>query len=159
MHSWEQSFANPAASTAYGFMEPPDLAKFGRSEQLHAALFGIQQFVINNNKYPGDSDADRAETLKMTNARLEELKASGGHQVELEAEVFNKAVSYAGCSISPMSAFFGGIVAQEIVKFTGKYTPLKQWLHFDIYETLPREDSINRKLSGSRHDDQIAIYG
>jgi ubiquitin-activating enzyme E1 len=58
-----------------------------------------------------------------------------------------------------MAAFFGGIVAQEIVKFTGKYTPLKQWLHFDIYETLPREDSINRKLLGSRHDDQIAIYG
>tara|TARA_B110000285_G_scaffold232829_1_gene304938 strand:- start:1104 stop:1967 length:864 start_codon:yes stop_codon:yes gene_type:complete len=42
MHSWEQSFANPAASTAYGFMEPPDLSKFGRSEQLHAALFGIE---------------------------------------------------------------------------------------------------------------------
>jgi len=32
MHSWEQSFANPAASTAYGMMEPPDLSKFGRSE-------------------------------------------------------------------------------------------------------------------------------
>jgi len=24
-----------------------------------------------------------------------------------------------------MAAFFGGIVAQEIVKFTGKYSPLK----------------------------------
>ena len=60
-------------------MEPPDLAKFGRSEQLHAALFGIEQFVINNDKYPGDTDADRAETLKLANARLEELKASGGH--------------------------------------------------------------------------------
>lgn len=32
MHSWEQSFANPAASTAFGMMEPPDLSKFGRSE-------------------------------------------------------------------------------------------------------------------------------
>tara|TARA_B110000285_G_scaffold232829_1_gene304937 strand:- start:771 stop:929 length:159 start_codon:yes stop_codon:yes gene_type:complete len=52
-----------------------------------------------------------------------------------------------------MSAFFGGIVAQEIVKFTGKYTPLKQWLHFDIYETLPREADINRAIAGSRHDD------
>ena len=58
-----------------------------------------------------------------------------------------------------MAAFFGGIVAQEIVKFTGKYTPLKQWLHFDIYETLPREDGINRAPVGSRYDDQIAIYG
>lgn len=79
--------------------------------------------------------------------------------VEIEADVFKKAVSYAGCSISPMSAFFGGIVAQEIVKYTGKYSPLKQWLHFDIYETLPREEKINREVSGSRYDDQISIYG
>jgi len=38
--------------------------------------------------------------------------------VEIEAE-------YSDCSISPIAAFFGGIVAQEIVKFTGKYSPLK----------------------------------
>jgi len=68
------------------------------------------------------------------------------------------AVSYSGSSISPTSAFFGGIVAQEIVKFTGKYSPMKQWLHFDIFETLPR-DKVNRATTGSRHDDQIAIYG
>lgn len=44
---------------------------------------------------------------------------------EIEDDVFTKAVSYAGCSISPMAAFYGGIVAQEIVKLTGKYSPLK----------------------------------
>jgi len=31
--------------------------------------------------------------------------------MEVEADVFKKAVTWAGCSISPMSAFFGGIVA------------------------------------------------
>jgi ubiquitin-activating enzyme E1 len=39
--SFSTSFANPAGSTAHGMIEPPDLAKFGRSEQLHVALFGI----------------------------------------------------------------------------------------------------------------------
>lgn len=52
-----------------------------------------------------------------------------------------------------MAAFFGGIVAQEIVKKTGKYTPLKQWLHHDIFESLPREDNVNREPMGSRYDD------
>ena len=33
-----------------------------------------------------------------------------------------------------MAAFFGGVVAQEVVKFTGKYQPLKQWLHLDFFE-------------------------
>jgi ubiquitin-activating enzyme E1 len=51
-----------------------------------------------------------------------------------------------------MAAFFGGIMAQEIVKFTGKYSPMRQWLHFDIYETLPRNE-VNRSLLNSRYDD------
>jgi ubiquitin-activating enzyme E1 len=79
-------------------------------------------------------------------------------QVEVEDDVFSNAVKYAECSISPMAAFFGGIVAQEIVKYTGKYSPLKQWLHFDIYETLPKGD-VNREPLGTRYDDQIMIYG
>lgn len=31
-HSWEQSYKNPSASAQYGMLQPPDLAKFGRSE-------------------------------------------------------------------------------------------------------------------------------
>lgn len=41
------------------------------------------------------------------------LKAAGegGMEVEIEDPVFENAVKYAECSISPMAAFFGGIVA------------------------------------------------
>lgn len=83
----------------------------------------------------------------------------GNLNLEIEEDVFKKAVMYSDCSISPMAAFFGGIIAQEIVKFTGKYSPIKQWLHFDIYETLPREEGINRAPLNCRYDDQIKIYG
>lgn len=30
--SWEKSVKNPGASAEFGFLQPPDLAKFGRSE-------------------------------------------------------------------------------------------------------------------------------
>ena len=29
--------------------------------------------------------------------------------------------------LQPMCAFFGGVVAQELVKLSGKFTPLQQW--------------------------------
>jgi ubiquitin-activating enzyme E1 len=59
-----------------------------------------------------------------------------------------------------MAAFLGGITAQEIVKFTGKYSPLKQWLYYDIFETLPPTGTtVDRTPLKSRYDDQIAIYG
>ena len=35
-----------------------------------------------------------------------------------------------------MSSFLGGIVCSEIIKFTGKFTPLSQWFHFDVFEVL-----------------------
>ena len=41
----------------------------------------------------------------------------------------------------PLACFFGGVVAQEIVKITGKYTPISQWLHIDALEVLPNLDS------------------
>lgn len=37
-----------------------------------------------------------------------------------------------GARICPMTAFLGGVVAQEVVKFTGKFTPLHQFLYFDM---------------------------
>jgi ubiquitin-activating enzyme E1 len=65
---------------------------------------------------------------------------------------------YSGCSISPQAAFFGGFLAQEIVKFTGKYSPLQQWLHYDIFVAIPTGE-VNREPEGSRYDDQIVIFG
>ena len=73
-HSWEQSFKNPAASAQYGMMEPPDLAKFGRSEQLHAALFGITQFIETNGKFPEDTEDDCKSCLELANTKMASLK-------------------------------------------------------------------------------------
>lgn len=35
---------------------------------------------------------------------------------------------------------------------------MKQWLHYDIFETLPREE-VDRTPLGCRYDDQILVYG
>ena len=68
--------------------------------------------------------------------------------------------SWARAEISPVCAFLGGVVAQEIVKFTGKYTPIDQWLLFDFFETVANlGENVDRTLKNSRYDDQIAIFG
>jgi ubiquitin-activating enzyme E1 len=159
-HSWEKSYKNPAGSSHFGMLETPDLAKFGRSEQLHAALTGIISFTKAHGRYPEDNEVDVKKCCELAASEMKSNQSldEGNLNVEIEEPVFANAVKYSSCSISPMAAFFGGIVAQEIVKYTGKYTPLKQWLHFDIYETLPR-GQVNRAPLGCRYDDQIKIYG
>lgn len=32
---------------------------------------------------------------------------------------------YARACVSPLASFWGGIIAQEVVKITGKFTPLR----------------------------------
>jgi len=78
---------------------------------------------------------------------------------ELDLDLCKKACAFANSSIVPQAAFFGGIVAQEIVKRTGKYSPLKQWLHYDIVETVDMDVAANREPMNCRYDDQIKIYG
>jgi ubiquitin-activating enzyme E1 len=56
----------------------------------------------------------------------EESKSHEHHSVEaIDETVLRNAARYANSSLVCHCAFFGGIIAQEIVKFTGKYTPLK----------------------------------
>ena len=157
-HSWADSFKNPQASSETGELMMTDFGKFGRSEQLHVALFGILAFVQSHKKYP--TEADVAACLESAKAALatSQLKSFGA-DIEIAEDVFKNAVRFSSCSISPMAAFFGGVVAQEIVKKTGKYTPLKQWLHHDIFEGIPREETVNREPMNCRYDDQIRIYG
>ena len=67
--------------------------------------------------------------------------------------------------ISPICNFIGGIIAQEIVKYTEKYTPIEQWLWFDFYNSIKKLDTdINEikeeyKFKKSKYNDQIPIYG
>ncbi|MFN9954388.1 MAG: ThiF family adenylyltransferase, partial [bacterium] len=96
--------------------------------------------------------------LEAVKAINEQAKTSDGLSVDIDEKVVHNAAAYSRSCISPMAAFFGGVVAQEIVKYTGKYSPLKQWLHYDIFETLPRGPA-DRTPMNCRYDDQIIVYG
>ena len=95
----------------------------------------------------------------MAQSLNDEAKQKEGLSVEsIDEMVMTNTAIFSTSSISPQSAFFGGIIAQEIVKFTGKYSPLKQWLFYDIFEAIP-EGEVDRTPQNSRYDDQIKIFG
>jgi len=151
-HSLEQSAANPVASSPDGMLMCPDFRLFGRSDQLHLAIKTVWEFHKKNQRYPNAADWDACKEI------IAVINVGDNKLDELDEPALKKAISYSGHAISPLCAFFGGIVAQEIVKFTGKYMPLRQWLHYDIFETVDDEEH-DRKPRGSRYDDQAAIYG
>jgi ubiquitin-activating enzyme E1 len=155
-HSFEESLEDPVASSQYGMLETPDLRYFGRSEQLHLAIHSILNFAnAKSGHLPDGGPEDLKWCLDEANRiNKEHQEKEKGLTVEkIDEEVLTNTVLYARACISPMAAFFGGVIAQEIVKYTGKYSPLKQWLHYDIFECLPKGDSIDRKPCNCRYDD------
>lgn len=77
---------------------------------------GIIEFLKANNRYPCAGDVDTCLQLATASVAANKASAGEGDSFFIEVDddvkkVFSKAVSYAGCSISPMCAFYGGIVA------------------------------------------------
>eukprot|EP00796_Vickermania_ingenoplastis_P005332 gene5332-3831_t len=68
----------------------------------------------------------------------------------------------AEAEFQPLASFFGAVVAQEIVKITGKYSPVFQWFHLSCHDVLP--DHVNYSSDDfepheSRYHHLIAILG
>lgn len=87
------------------------------------------------------------------------MQIEGSIFVEEINESLARNVSlFARANISPLASFWGGIIAQEVVKFTGKFTPLRQWLHYECFEALP-DTPVDRKTNNNRYDDMTSIFG
>ncbi|CEL98564.1 unnamed protein product [Vitrella brassicaformis CCMP3155] len=160
--SYETCCAKPLADGEEMLMVP-DLAKFGRSEQLHFATQACLHYMDKHGRLPPVRDASAVSDCMEIATRLnEEAQKDGDGTVTVEKideMVLKAVVSYASCQISPMVAFIGGVVAQEAVKYTGKFGPLRQWLYVDAFECLGKEEATDTASTNSRYDDQIAIFG
>jgi ubiquitin-activating enzyme E1 len=94
-------------------LETPDLRFFGRSEQLHIAFSGIWQFQQQNGgRLPGNNDKDFQAVLANAKAINSSNKDTEGLFVEeLDEKIVSNAALYSQACISPMAAFFGGVIA------------------------------------------------
>ena len=154
--SLADSLKNPAAATEFGMLEPLDMNYFGmgRSEQLHFALRGVHAFRDAEGRYPEANAADTAKVIDLVKGLNDSAKQSEGSMTleEVDEKIVTQVANFSQCSITSQCAMFGGFIAQEIVKFTGKYMPLKQWAHYDCFESLP-EGEADRTPMNCRYDD------
>ena len=144
----------------------PDSTKNGRAELLYLTLLGIHDFYLkHNNSLPELNNMEQAkeivENVKiMYNTEKEKKTPCYENIQEFDEKVVLNVTRWASANIIPVCAFFGGIIAQEIIKITGKYIPIDQWLIFDFLEVAENlGDNIDRTLQNCRYDDQIAIFG
>jgi ubiquitin-activating enzyme E1 len=156
----------------------PDLGKFGRPEQLHIAFAAVEAYrTAHGGALPPLRDASAAaECVELARAFATRSSSSGTPGAlslpadQVEAAVVTRVAALARTELSALSAFFGGVVAQEVVKVTGKFSPLRQWLYLDAFELFPpgadpacaAADALpaeNFTPAGSRYDGIAGIIG
>lgn len=86
----------------------------------------------------------------------------------LEREVHKVFFALSPGQYSPVHSFYGGITAQEVVKYTGKFTPLNQWLVHEFYSTALKDQTYEKLAphaadlkshAGTRYPSHIALLG
>ncbi len=63
--------------------------------------------------------------------------------------------------IPPIVSVLGSIIAQEVIKYSGKFSPFDQWSWFEFEYLVNYLDDkkIDRRPMNCRYDEQIAIFG
>lgn len=147
---------------------PPDMNDFtknSRNEILHLSFLALHEYYKEKNVLPEINDLEEGQKIlekaKIIYNNAKKNKEFWINDIEyLDQQIILNVIRWSKCQISPICSFMGGIAAQEVIKKTGKYLPINQYLWFDFFETIEfLSGNINRDIFGSRNDDQISIYG
>ncbi|KAG1679642.1 hypothetical protein FOA52_006159 [Chlamydomonas sp. UWO 241] len=155
-----ESLADP------GEMLLTDFAKFDRPAVLHVGFQALDAFEAEHGHAPRPADKADAAALvalakKINEGLAEAARADIGEGAE---KVLALLAHCASGELNPISAMFGGVVGQEIVKAMSlKFHPVDQWLYFDSAESLPTGvldlGADEFAGDGGRYDAQIAVMG
>jgi ubiquitin-activating enzyme E1 len=160
------------------YIGPLDFINVNIQEILAIGLLSLFDFYEQRNNLPEINNSNDAEDLYIFAKNILNKKEKENiywvkniirrniedYDVNFDL-VFEKIIKYlsnwAKAEICPIASFIGGVTAQEIIKFTGKYKPIHQWLYFDFSQIVENLNINNtdRKMLNTRYDDQIAIFG
>lgn len=168
--SLAERLANPGKPFDENGMVMTDYAFTNAEANLHASLVGLLEFAAAHGRMPKANDEPDADAV-VANARafveacrVVNRATDRSQALDLDALDDSFARSYArhaACELQAVACFAGGVVAQEVVKCAGKYTPIDGFAHFSFFEALPTPPPplSERAPSNSRYDDLVAVFG
>lgn len=147
-----------------------DFGKFDRQEVLHAAFLGFHSFWEQHQRLPRPHEEEDAALL-IELVKSHKNATYDATDEEKKAILRDFAFTCSG-QLPPMTAFMGGLVAQEVLKAcSGKFNPIEQFYYFDAFECLPRGGEASNEdydrlpasefapRNNDRYNGQIAVFG
>ena len=163
--SFEQSIKDPKCSN---FEIDLDKSNKNNKQMLHATFYTIQKYFDVNQKLPENNNEKLSENLaneakEFYNKMRKEKNNIFFNKAKKDFNYikFKSMFKFLNVQLPSICSFLGGFIAQEIIKFTGLYIPLDQWLWIDFFDSVKYLEgkNINRNPINSKYDDQILIFG
>lgn len=78
---------------------------------------------------------------------------------ETDEKLLRDFCAFASLEISPLSVLLGGIMAFEVVKFTGLYLPMKEFFYLDFFDCVQKHHEEERFETSDPFYDSKTIFG
>jgi ubiquitin-activating enzyme E1 len=114
----------------------PDVMKSDRVGQLHFAYHAVMEYRRKYQSLPTESDV---EALFLISSKLNAEAKEEEERFNVEAinkDLITAVAGFANTRFRPVISVISGITALEVIKFTGKFMPIRQWFHYDCFDSL-----------------------
>ncbi|ETO05878.1 ubiquitin activating enzyme 2 [Reticulomyxa filosa] len=164
--SLEDSLVKPAQGWEQDLWGPPhpDQGAWekGAGKHVHLQFVTVLEFEAKYGFFPRLHNVEDSDNFVKLFETINEENKKSEKGVTVESVDKRRLRSYSwyfATELTGYCAFLGGIVAQEVVKKFGKYTPIFQWMHSDHIQLVGNAVPADAVPQGSRYDHQISIFG
>ena len=127
------------------------------NEKMHLALltlhefFSIHQFLPNYNEKK-DIDECIEISLKILSKAKDEGSRWAINLQKIDKIFLEKIFKFSRFYFTPFTCFFGGIVSEEIIKYTGLFKPSSQWIYFNFLELIDENNFTGDYLDNNKNE-------
>ena len=181
VHKSHQSLEQTLLHTAVPQMLRGDDWEAGKGIEIHLCWQAALRYYQQYNRYPRIHHEQDAQDFFAIVETLDQERQAQAKENPDNTYCYAQSVNYGFPSgeareldkdrvmlfaklfqteLTGFCAFLGGAAAQEVLKKTGKFTPISQWIHHDELCLVNDQAPTNHApLFQSRYDHQIAILG
>jgi len=189
--TFEEDLLNPKKDKEKEMLNIPYI---GRNDIVHSLIIALyhyeninkinenkKSFIIDSDLLPELNDENKSKELTILAQKFynnskdnkenwiqqEDLFDETSNYKEFEESICKNLSLYLKAEIPPIVSFLGGVVAQEIIKLTGKFSPFNQWFEFEFNylsqkfnkKFEPKEMNLKEVNKMLRYNEQMQIFG
>ena len=184
--TFEENITNPMKDKELDIINTPFI---GRSDIVHSIIISLynnnyntkdknaqkRSYIIDEDILPNINEIifqkeiiesakiiyNNSKNKKENWIQLEDIYDETSEFKEFDEDMAKNLCLYLKFEIPPITSFLGGIVAQEAIKLTGRFTPFNQWFEFEFNYLSTKNEKLkeNNNMKPSRYYEQIQIFG